>query len=125
MKKKVKKLWQDALRSGKYEQTKSYLHIDNTYCCLGVLVEIYRTTTGKGTWTQTSEEGPAGTMKFCPGPKSKTEARRLPIVVQKWAGLRNNWDGANPYLGQATCSGQNDIYNKDFNQIADLIEKHL
>lgn len=40
------KLWIEALRSGKYKQTKTVLclktsHGDNAYCCLGVANEIF------------------------------------------------------------------------------------
>jgi hypothetical protein len=36
----LKKKWVEALRSGKYEQTKECLHNDDGYCCLGVLADI-------------------------------------------------------------------------------------
>jgi hypothetical protein len=42
----VKAGWIAALRSGKYEQGKSYLHRGNEYCCLGVLCEITPTVEG-------------------------------------------------------------------------------
>ena len=42
MNKEAKEMWIDALRSGKYKQGKSFLkNYDNTYCCLGVLVEVF------------------------------------------------------------------------------------
>lgn len=34
----IKAQWVSALRSGEYEQGKSYLCADGKYCCLGVLV---------------------------------------------------------------------------------------
>jgi len=42
MKKKLKKKWVKALRSGKYDQGTGGLHSedDNTHCCLGVLCEV-------------------------------------------------------------------------------------
>jgi hypothetical protein len=36
----VKAKWLEALRSGKYTQTRSYLKDSRGYCCLGVLCEI-------------------------------------------------------------------------------------
>jgi hypothetical protein len=36
----LKSEWIDALRSGKYQQAKSFLKTDNGYCCLGVLCDI-------------------------------------------------------------------------------------
>lgn len=43
MNKKVKAKWLEALRSGKYKQTKSMLMnpTTNGHCCLGVLCDLY------------------------------------------------------------------------------------
>ena len=41
MKREVAELWVEALRSGKYSQTKAYLQDKESYCCLGVLCKIY------------------------------------------------------------------------------------
>lgn len=38
--KKNRKIWVEALRSGKYEQGKHYLKCENKFCCLGVAVEV-------------------------------------------------------------------------------------
>ena len=38
--KRARKKWVKALRSGKYEQTQSYLYYDGAFCCLGVLCEV-------------------------------------------------------------------------------------
>ncbi|MEM6815307.1 MAG: hypothetical protein AAF600_13130 [Bacteroidota bacterium] len=35
--------WIEALRSGKYNQGKGYLHNDGGYCCLGVACRIFGT----------------------------------------------------------------------------------
>ena len=40
MKKEVAEMWVEALRSGKYEQTKHCLQNEHGYCCLGVLTKI-------------------------------------------------------------------------------------
>jgi len=44
MKPELKKKWVEALRSGKYKQTKDYLKIKKasgySHCCLGVLCEV-------------------------------------------------------------------------------------
>ena len=39
--------WVDALRSGKYQQTRSALRLGDTYCCLGVACDVL----GDGEWT--------------------------------------------------------------------------
>ena len=45
--KELKRKWIEALRSGKYEQTRLRLRKgENSYCCLGVLCEIG----GSGVW---------------------------------------------------------------------------
>jgi hypothetical protein len=42
MRESVKKKWVAALKSGKYKQGKCSLkNTDNTYCCLGVLCEVF------------------------------------------------------------------------------------
>lgn len=38
----LKTRWIKALRSGRYKQGHSYLKLDNSYCCLGVLAQIQR-----------------------------------------------------------------------------------
>lgn len=35
-----KRIWVDALRSGKYQQTQDVLKNKNGFCCLGVLCEV-------------------------------------------------------------------------------------
>jgi len=40
MKLEVKKLWIEALRSGKYEQGRGALNKDGKFCCLGVLCDL-------------------------------------------------------------------------------------
>ena len=47
--------WIDALRSGKYEQTKGKLRYDRTegevvWCALGVGCDVFKNDTGKGKW---------------------------------------------------------------------------
>lgn len=52
MNQKIAERWADALRSGQYEQGSGYLHkVDGSYCCLGVLCELY----GDPGWEQSSE----------------------------------------------------------------------
>lgn len=40
MEKKLKAKWVKALRSGRYQQTKGFLHDEKGYCCLGVLCRL-------------------------------------------------------------------------------------
>lgn len=36
----VKRVWQEALRSGEYEQGRGQLRDEDKFCCLGVLLEV-------------------------------------------------------------------------------------
>lgn len=40
MKAKDIKTWTKALRSGEYKQTKEFLHHNDGFCCLGVLLDV-------------------------------------------------------------------------------------
>ena len=40
MKREDWKKWDTALRNGEYKQGHSYLHDNNRFCCLGVLVDV-------------------------------------------------------------------------------------
>lgn len=42
----LRKKWIDALRSGKYAQYKGQLRCRDSFCCLGVLCDVY----GEGKW---------------------------------------------------------------------------
>lgn len=37
----VAKLWVEALRSGRYEQTRGRLRSENLFCCMGVLCDLH------------------------------------------------------------------------------------
>lgn len=41
MNQRVLRLWTEALRSGNYKQGQQRLRADDTYCCLGVLADVY------------------------------------------------------------------------------------
>src|SRR5690242_16385148 len=49
----IKKKWVDALKSGEYTQGQFVLRsFEDTYCCLGVLCDLYAKETGKGNWQE-------------------------------------------------------------------------
>jgi len=54
LKPEVKKLWTDALVSGEFEQGQGRLCNEvegvRSFCCYGVLCELYRRATGDGEW---------------------------------------------------------------------------
>jgi hypothetical protein len=126
MKPEVKKMWLDALRSGKYKQGKGALKIKTEkgfrHCCLGVLCELYQDNHKK----KLKEGEPhelddiSGVVDF-----SGNETF-LPPEVSRWAGL-NKIDPTIPVKTAAwdpSLSELNDAGRK-FTTIAKLIEKHL
>lgn len=132
----VKKLWIEALRSDKYEQCHERLRDieEDSYCCLGVLTQLYCDTTGK-TWDDLDLH---------------EESAYPPVVVTDWAGLpsffkldpqnsnctvtdpshRANalWclnDGQGGKIGSNWPIEYNYYRPHDFFEIADVIEKHF
>lgn len=102
MNQEVKKLWVEALRSGKYKQGKHCLKTDDgRYCCLGVLCEVS-------------------------GQPYDSDWLGVPNDIVEWADL-DTWlpeviDGSR---GRTKLSHLNDASNFSFEQIADLIEEQL
>lgn len=76
MKKKVKKMWVEALTNGSYQQGKFCLQNNGQFCCLGVLCDLHAKETG-GVWTQI----PDGSGMY------EGMTAILPELVRKWAGL--------------------------------------
>ncbi len=130
MKPQVKEAWLKALRSGEYQQGKRALRINNEYCCLGVLCDVYDKQSGN---TETLWRGWEG--------KSEKQASKLTFYsyfeeqsvlseeVRAWAGLND----ASPHVYVKEDNGGIDCITltvlndegNDFNQIADVIEKHF
>ncbi len=109
MKQEIKTKWVNALRSGEYTQGRRTLRVYDTYCCLGVLCQIY-----------VNEEG----IKW-----DDWDDRRLalpPNSVLVWSGLKSD----NPIIHtkdgmSKQLSVVNDNCGYSFDQIADLIEDQL
>lgn len=106
----IKQKWIEALRSGEYRQGINYLRgNDNTYCCLGVLCDLYAKEHNiewrDSAIFQAKELNVAGTTPHY-----------LPNRVQEWAEVNGN----NPNL-----LGNRNDEGKTFNEIADIIEKEL
>lgn len=103
MNERVKKLWIEALRSGRYRQCQSQLKMRTEdgplHCCLGVLEEVAQ--------AEGVIDGFDGSQLV------------LDEVVVKWAGLERK----DPYLEEyQTATALNDG-GRSFNYIADRIEK--
>lgn len=104
------KLWLRALRSGKYKQTREYLHTDSGYCCLGVACEIYNKTHK----SKVNYKGPLDEESLN-DPKV--------AIVARWLGLE---EGTGQFMGETNHSSLADLNDKgqSFKEIADLIESN-
>lgn len=114
MKHAIKKLWVEALESGKYKQGTGCLRKGNSFCCLGVLCDLCRKEKGLK-WKRSSKWS---NWYFF------NEESFLPFEVQKWAGL----DSSNPdveFDGDTfRLSNLNDD-GHDFKEIAKAIRENL
>jgi len=120
----VKDRWIKALRSGEYKQTRGALRKSNgepSYCCLGVLCNIYLSDGNNVTWGQDDE------FYYPEGGGSSAYKRIrgiLPSVVMQWAGLNDSkaqFRGGEAYT-DSTLAGVNDN-GKSFEEIANIIEE--
>ncbi len=118
MNKKIKAKWIEALRSGKYKQTKEVLHDGDGFCCLGVLCEVL------GIPKYYGEE--SGRWWFYSNNRREYEV--LPADIAKDMGL--TVDGALAEPVAFAGAELNDLAHlndrgADFIFIADVIEKQL
>lgn len=107
----VKEKWLAALRSDNYTQTSGKLRINDSFCCLGVLCDLYSKETGNE-W-----EGYNYSFKFL------GSTGVLPWKVCDWANLRDEGALLNEE-GNSSLWSLNDS-GKTFEEIADVIEKEL
>src|SRR5258708_27314920 len=92
----VKKKWVDALKSGEYQQTTGTLKDNNSYCCLGVLCDLYIK----------EHTGVSWDTLLPLYPDSERHAKlatwgELPDIVVDWAGV----DVPNPMIGNDCATG--------------------
>jgi len=119
---RIKQRWLEALRSGEYKQTTENLRDINGFCCLGVLCDLHAKERGTN-WEQLIDSY-----------QLYGETQTLPLSVQEWAGLDNDIGGMVDfeyesdgvmYVKSDSLPELNDSWNKNFNEIADLIEAQL
>lgn len=114
MDKHIAERWVEALRSGKYEQGRAELHPgENSYCCLGVLCDLYRVEQGKGQW-----DGASGYCEFVIADTEEAGFEVPPDSVLEWAGL-NTPEGS---VGEQSLAEMNDN-GATFTELADIIAK--
>lgn len=110
----IQKMWTDALRSGEYSQGERRLRLANdTYCCIGVLTDLYNKNTGQGEWKLDDVSHAFG---FLDGDKSISEKVWIPRTVAKWSGM----DREDHVIG--SLIRMNDTYKSSFVEIADFID---
>jgi hypothetical protein len=172
MKATIKTMWTESLRSGEFQKGTGALctvqnvisqrnavsldeatqetKLEDEFCCLGVLCELYRRSTGNGEWVApvTDDGIPyAGAKHFKVG-KEEPEQYWLPKPVARWAGLvpkpkvtitpktakamennlvdesfKEQLDTLND--GTYSMVSKRDYIEYNFNEIADLIEESL
>lgn len=128
MKKRIKDMWLEALRSGKYKQGKNQLKNGNSnFCCLGVLCDLHAKETG-GAWADNPIS--SGYKKY------KGAQVFLPKPVIEWAGLIAR-DGQPKnrnmrFIGEGGRTTSLALMNDGvrspqlgFEQLANIIEKYL
>lgn len=103
--------WLDALRSGEFRQTTGKLYRESkldkpSYCCLGVLCEVWKR--AEGSEHEFVESG----LRF--GPPKSSGFGYLPSYVWGWAGLEN--------VSTDVLVNMNDG-GESFSAIADFIEE--
>jgi hypothetical protein len=120
--KQVKEVWVNALRSGDYDQGQAWLKKGDSYCCLGVLCDLYLADHDRVWEANDDEERPSDIY----GEYSvDNNTEMLPKNVAKWAGIDEDTyhDGCVSVRGE-TLTGLNDS-GHSFDEIASIIEECL
>ena len=110
----IKKQWVAALESGDYGQCRGHLHSGSSYCCLGVLTELYIQAHPEGHGWRTDSTHSA----FFFGSPDDRLTSLLPKAVQEWAGL----ESASPDLDGDLLIDLNDTEALSFKEIAQEIK---
>lgn len=129
MNKEIKEKWVTALRSSEYKKGRGRLKDtrgqETTYCCLGVLCEIYLKETGNGKWEDTG----LGLIRFVTGDsEDSTSGSILTPEVMAWSGI----DTAHGTLPNRAPEGLHKLTfvndstdERSFDRIAEIIEEYF
>jgi hypothetical protein len=105
----ARKLWVQALRSGRFRQGRRYLRKGDQYCCLGVACELFM-----------QHETPLPTELREHGKVAYNASTACaPRVVQRWMGLADDTGIYGDF--DRSLAGHNDN-GESFEKIADIIE---
>ena len=117
MNQEIKELWIKALRSGKYKQTTGKLKsIEGSYCCLGVLCDLYTEKTGIGKWKENTYH-----TRFDFDDNNCNVEGLLPKNVMLWANL----DHSDPILKNGRYISFINDRGATFEEISNFIETDL
>lgn len=127
MNKEIASQWCAALRSGDYKQGTGVLHntSNNTYCCLGVLCDIYQRegnkfdTVSVGLWGVETYNG----FENLPATYFDGRCDVLPEVVMKWADISCSSGSFDDDL--YNLAALNDADGLTFEEIATVIEENV
>ncbi len=115
---KIGEKWLKALRSGKYNQSTSFLYTSNGWCCLGVLGHVCgipKDRLYEGYWLMDLSDKP----DFSPSTGYKLTNEDIKLIPQDFVGS----DLENKLI--ALLSGMNDKKKYSFQEIADWIEENI
>ena len=140
MNSEVKAKWLEALRSGKYRQSRYKLRsLDNGFCCLGVLCDIYTKEVG-GSW-KLDKAGLSDSYEMVSDSGHESVRSELPSFVRNWADLE--WFNPQVHVAKGECDfpqvhvakGECDFVpatlaelndeGRSFKEIADIIDHQL
>ncbi len=122
MKPQVKEKWLNALRSGEYQQGKHSLRVENNFCCLGVLTDLYVQENSDGCWV---EVGTNYGFRDNHRGDNYYDTEYLPELVINWAGLEEENPTVRVADGCYECISNLNDTDYTFARIADIIEKQL
>lgn len=119
MKKRIKQLWVDALRSHEFYQGRGRLCTvtndgEHRFCCLGVLCELHAQEHPQASWV----EGPEKSLYYEPAEGEWREGFSLPDTVIDWAG-----PGLIPHMQHLVR--KNDTFKQGFFEIARYVEDNV
>ena len=109
----ARKLWINALRSGRFKQTVGYLKTSEGYCCLGVACELYQEVVGGLTVNYNANNN---RYTF------NDSAAILPKVVREWLGLTEDTGEYVTRSGNGTSLTEQNDSGLNFDTIANIIE---
>lgn len=118
--------WIEALRSGKYSQGEGHLRTkDDSYCCMGVGCDVYRSATGLGKWVR---KGRKYFFDYTDDKSSFQKDATMPSIVGRYFGIEDDFmirirmTEKSRAVGNYGLMTLNDARYATFSEIADILE---